>query len=543
MTHRNEHGSSTVALSDVRAMRRILAAGLGIIAALLLVLTMAVCPALADSAHAASTPVEKAQRVNALTPGQFDDGSSATVLVYLNGSDLESQAGEATSDIAEMLESGIGDNANVVIETLGTSQWQNYGIASDHTQRYAVEQGELTLVDDSLGQLDTTDPATLADFISWGAENYPADRYILVLWDHGAGPVYGFGYDEFQSEQSALTLDEMKQAFEVNPNVHFDIIGMDCCIMGSLETCLVLQPYCDYMVVSEDFEPGIGWSYEGWMGQLEQNPGMDTVQLGTVIVDDMIADVAKDRDNGDATLALVDESAIGDLYKAWVGFAYASQDELLGTNYSQQTEWRSGGVRLWDDWNFDDSYVTMTDYLVTDIVEVASSVTSDEATALKQAFEDAMTHYASTAGEEGMNGLGVTLPYGDGEFYDELVNVFGACGIDGEYVAWLEAFVDVESASGQNDCGSWDDFDFGFDDDCYGDDGHVYDYGFGSGGGGCGREYDDAYGIDDFDYGYSDHGNYGQELSHGGGSFGHDGAIHGGHAPCFMMTCMLKPSR
>ncbi|MBR3182490.1 MAG: hypothetical protein IKF56_07635 [Eggerthellaceae bacterium] len=85
-------------------------------------------------------------------------------------------------------------------------------------------------------------------------------------------------------------------------------------------------------MVSEDFEPGIGWSYEGWMGLLEQNPGVDTVQLGTVIVDDMVADAAKDRDNGDATLALVDESAIGDLYKAWVGFAYTSQDKLLDTN-------------------------------------------------------------------------------------------------------------------------------------------------------------------------------------------------------------------
>ncbi|MBR3182491.1 MAG: hypothetical protein IKF56_07640 [Eggerthellaceae bacterium] len=121
----------------------------------------------------------------------------------------------------------------------------------------------------------------------------------------------------------------------------------------------------------------------------------------------------------------------------------------------------------------------MTDYFVTDIMEVASSVTSDEATALEQAFDNAMTHYASTAGEEGMHGLGVALPYGDGEFYDELVDVFGACGIDGEYVTWLEAFVDVENASGQDNFGNWDDFDFNRDDYGYDDNGYAYDYGLG----------------------------------------------------------------
>ena len=94
------------------------------------------------------------------------------------------------------------------------------------------------------------------------------------------------------------------------------------------------------MVVSEDFEPGVGWSYEGWMSMLEQNPGIDTVELGKVIVDDMIADVAKDKENGDATLALIDESAVDELYGAWVSFAYANEDQLLGTNYSQETEVR-----------------------------------------------------------------------------------------------------------------------------------------------------------------------------------------------------------
>lgn len=456
------------------------------------------------------------------------NAKSTTVLVYLNGSDLESEAGEATADIAEMLKSGIGTNANVVIETLGTRQWQNYNIASDHTQRYVIKQGKLELVDDSLPQLDTTSPDTLADFINWGTTNYPADRYMLILWDHGAGPVYGFGYDEFQDEGSALTLDEMKQALEANPNVHFDFIGMDCCIMSSLETCVALQPYCDYMILSEDFEPGIGWSYARWMNALEQNPGISTEELAKMIVDDMVSDTAADPENGNATLALIDESAIDNLYTAWLNFAYANKDTLLENNYSQQTEWQTrpehdrnskpgnmnghhgsqgqpmgqptsndawgawneqqdwygndgwsgmdtwdaynswgsqeDWANLWDLWNSDGSSVTMTDYFVTDLKNVATSVENEQSTALQDALNKALVYFNSTSGEEGMSGLSVTLPYGDKDFYNELVKVFSACGIDNDYLAWLEDFTNTSNAdSNYNDYGYDTGDDLGYD--------------------------------------------------------------------------------
>ena len=477
---------------------------------------------------------------------------AATVLVYLNGSDLESEAGEASADIDEMLASGIGENANVVIQTLGTKKWQDHGIASDHTQRYIVDQGELKLVDDSLGQLDTTAPDTLADFISWGVQNYPADRYMLVMWDHGAGPVYGFGYDEFQSEESALTLDEMRDALTANANVHFDFIGMDCCIMSSLETYYVLAPFCDYAILSEDFEPGVGWSYKNWMATLESNPTVDTKELGTAIVDDMINDIAKDPENGEATLALVDESVVPALYDAWIAFAYENKDALLNTNYSQEVSQhgRNGfeadsvesmrpghggfgsmgagegpsshgshsangnsagnafdnlygyfnedsyncedcydsyddygyydgydyygwegcedGSCAFADWDYDGSYVTMSDYFVTDIMVAASSADSDKAAALEQALGNAIVHFNSTSGETGMTGIGVTLPYGDAEFYDQLVDVFTDCGIDADYIAWLEDFVDAEGANSYYDFGEFEDEWSGWDDYSYG---------------------------------------------------------------------------
>ena len=546
---------------------RVSRAAAAIFASLGVALALTVTPANANTAIAQSASAQNAiasvNKAVAKAPTGTESAETATVLVYMNGSDLESYAGEATSDIAEMLESGIGEKANVVIETLGTREWQNYGIASDHTQRYVIKNGKLELVDDSLGQLDTTAPETLADFISWGVKNYPADRYMLIMWDHGAGPVYGFGVDEWQSEDAALTLDEMKQALEANKDVHFDFIGMDCCIMSSLETYVALSPYCDYAIMSEDFEPGVGWSYTNWMSKLEANPGMSTVDLGKVIVDDMISAVKEDPENGEATLALVDMSAVDGLYKAWVDFAYENKETLLSSNYSQEVEQhgrldelangasgetRPGGhgqggqqgsgegsqqgsewdygyssegygygyedfgygyedygygygesfddgswgeygdwSNFYDSWDFDGSDVTMSDYYVTDILAVADAVNSDKSAALADAMNQAIVHYNRTDGEEGLSGIGVTLPYGDAEFYDQLDDIFEAVGIDGEYVNWLEEFVNAEGAN------SFYEYDFenfdGFGE--YGDYGYGYeDYGYGD----YGYEYGDAHG-------------------------------------------------
>ncbi len=52
------------------------------------------------------------------------DAKSATIMVYVNGSDLESQWGEASGDIGEMVASGIGENVNVILQTMGTKEWQ-----------------------------------------------------------------------------------------------------------------------------------------------------------------------------------------------------------------------------------------------------------------------------------------------------------------------------------------------------------------------------------------------------------------------------------
>lgn len=95
------------------------------------------------------------------------DARSATIMVYMNGSDLETQAGEATTDIAEMIDSGIGENVNVIIQTMGTKRWHDYDISSQTSQIYRVNKGELELIEDDLGQLDCTALIQILCLIFW----------------------------------------------------------------------------------------------------------------------------------------------------------------------------------------------------------------------------------------------------------------------------------------------------------------------------------------------------------------------------------------
>lgn len=481
---------------------------------------------------------------------------TVTIFVYMNGSDLESESGEATTDLAEMVKAGSSDKVNILVQTMGTKKWSNYGISANRSQIYSVDGNGLTLVKDDLGQLDCTSSDALSSFIAWGAANYPADRNILIFWDHGGGPVYGFGYDEWNSnEYASLTIDEMQTALS-RGGVFFDFIGMDCCIMSCIEVCAALYDYCDYTILSEDFESGLGWYYTPWLQALYNNSSIPTTELGKQIVDSMVNANASNSYEGDKSiLALIDESMLKVLWQAWIDFAYANETALLNSNYSREVTRNENGRihplikkrsqsrfglfgdddRLvdWDDFSFSDYYSdsddspSMSEYYVTDIMAVASNIETAESDALRSALSSTITYMSATKEDADMTGISVTLPYGDQVFYTDLKTIFTNCGFDADYIAWLEKFTTASGAGNyydysdwEDDWDGWDDYDdsYNWDDwsysgddqgsfwdswDCWGifgsDDNSCYDYDYYSD--------DDYYGYYD-DYCYEDDGYY-----------------------------------
>lgn len=364
---------------------------------------------------------------------------TVTVLVYMNGSNLETEDYSATDDINEMLDAYYSDKVNVVIETLGTAEWADYyGIASDHAQRYKITHDGLTLVDDSLGQLRVSDKQNLTDFIKWGKANYPADRYMLVMWDHGGGLVGGFGYDENVDEDTAPSLDTDDFVSAVaESGVYFDFIGFDACLMSTFEVAYGLKDYCDYTVLSEDFESGYGWYYTPWLDELACNSSISTAELGSYIVDSMIDFDKNVEESG--TLAVIDEGTIENFYQAWTAFAYANTNTLLSTNFSVEVE---NNGRALDD---------MKDYYLTDIMNLIDNINveSAETNALEDAWDKLIYYYDRTDDVDNLWGISVSLPYGNEDSYDVIAVYLFEFGIDADYIKWLGQFANLNA---------WDNF-------------------------------------------------------------------------------------
>lgn len=145
---------------------------------------------------------------------------------------------------------------------------------------------------EDLGEADMGDPQTLVDFVAWGVQNYPAQKYALILSDHGSGWPGGWS-DPDPNEGSELYTVEIVEAFQALQGAgleKFELLGFDACLMSQLEVYATVQPFANYAVASEETEPSVGWAYAAWLGQLNENPGMEGGDLAKIIVDTYISE-------------------------------------------------------------------------------------------------------------------------------------------------------------------------------------------------------------------------------------------------------------
>ncbi len=252
----------------------------------------------------------------------LEDGSWS-IYWYLCGSDLESNGGFATSDLSELMEVELPENVNVVIETGGSTLWQNDLMDAEKLQRWLYNSEGLQLVDEqpsaSMGEAQT-----LADFLSFAKENYPAEKTAVVFWNHGGGSVSGAAFDEIYGYDS-LTLDEMYQAFSSvwNPSTEkqpLELIGFDTCLMATVDVANTFSDLAHYLVASEETEPANGWYYSQWVGALAENPSMNGEELGKVICDAYYAGCEEVGTQDNTTLSLTDLTKVQPLLDAYDTF-------------------------------------------------------------------------------------------------------------------------------------------------------------------------------------------------------------------------------
>ena len=341
-------------------------------------------------------------------PQDSGDGDTTwTVLVYMCGSDLESEAGLATENLVELTGSELGQNVNFVVQTGGASKWRNNVITAKKLERYVAEPEGIAFVEEKpLASMGATD--TLADFISWGIKKYPADRTRLIFWDHGGGTLTGVCADELHADKQGnidtLTLPEMNKALK-KANHHFDLIGFDTCLMATLETAQAVAPWGDYLVASEETEPGGGWAYDTWPAWLAQYPGMGADELARGICDSYYYKCVNSYTDHIATLSVTDLSKIDALADA---FDAASAEIFSAT--ADVSKWRviaQGAMRTENYGGNTQSqgYTDMVD--LGNLMQNTDSVLAPHAGNVIAALDDAVVY--SVNGRDHMNAHGLSV--------------------------------------------------------------------------------------------------------------------------------------
>lgn len=350
------------------------------------------------------------------TPSSTTKTPTRTVLVYMVGSDLESKGGAATADINEMLKVGSTENLNIVITTGGAEKdgWKT-------VKRYLIPKGtktitsikELTAIAD-LGDKNMGDTATLRDFLDWGIKNYSADKYSLVFWDHGGGAVGGngtVGNDETKGGD-ALSLPEIKQAINNVTTLYktkFDFIGFDTCLMATVETANMLVPYADYMVASEELEPGTGWDYSAWLSAIKNNPAISTLDISKKIIDSYYASFNSNPDEQKTvTLSAIQLNKVAALTTALDNLAQKAGNNLNSTPDVVRIEIGQGREKsesYGQQANDDSGMIDLGDF-----VSKLSATYSTEATNVKTAIDNAVAYNKRGSAKPKAQGLSIYLP-------------------------------------------------------------------------------------------------------------------------------------
>lgn len=320
-----------------------------------------------------------------------------TVMVYMVGADIESTEGAAARDLTEMQRAVRGDTTLLVM-TGGS------GNPAGQCAVYRVTRDTRELLSAAPGSMG--DPASLRRLLETGNAERKGPS-ALILWDHGFGPLEGFGEDG-RSPDRRLTLAETAQALREAgcAELPLSLIGFDACFMGSCETAVTLAPYAGCLVASQETAPEDGWNYAS-LAALE--PRAEAEAFGRRIVADYTETCRKTYEQYPEleepyTLALTDLREADALRDGISGFLGFLRRELAAGRYSEisQVRLKTWGVGLTS---------TTTAYDLVDLQAQAEAYRdrSSEARTLLAVLQRCVLAHGGNI--EGANGLSIWIPY------------------------------------------------------------------------------------------------------------------------------------
>ncbi|MBL8044983.1 MAG: hypothetical protein JNL09_00500 [Anaerolineales bacterium] len=370
-----------------------------------------------------------------------------TILLYQNADD-EVLEQDIFIDLNEAEAIGSTDRVNIVSQIDRFAGGYRGGGNWTSTRRYFVTQdNDLYNVGSEMlaeGESNMADGDVLVDFIKWGVQNYPADKYVLILSDHGMGwpggwndpTANGSGPDRAPIARvfgDLLYLNELDRSLERAIREtgigQFELLGFDACLMAHVEVFAAIQPYARYAVASQEVEPGLGWAYAAFLNDLVNKPEMDGRELSQKIVEHYITsdlriinDQAREDYTGrrvsaqavinataaNATLSAVDLSQMPAVLKALDDFAVVAGE--LDPRFLARTRTYSQAFQSVFGEEVPPSYIDMAHFAALTAQEAGDAGVTQAAQGLLAAMQQAIVVEASGPERPGAYGMSIYFP-------------------------------------------------------------------------------------------------------------------------------------
>lgn len=358
-----------------------------------------------------------------------------TLMIYMTGSNLESEYFAATSDIQEMVAARYNQQQiNVLIMTGGSEKWWTPGVSADKLSIHRLSRVNLVLEKDyPLASMASPNPLTA--LLDYGYSTYPADKYALIIWDHGSGPVNGVCLDTLFAGDMLLPseLDAALAASPFGKGNKLEWIGFDACLMANAETACLLAPYARYMIASQETEPGRGWDYSFLKGAEQDATGADT---GRRIIDLYYQSAMTHTPGNNITLSLLDLEKVGDLRKTSAAFFTALNLQLTANNFSALAVERQNAQGVGR------AAQNELDYDLVDLYSLTSHYAAfapTDAQALIVALEGAVLYSRSNI--EGLHGLSLYHPYYNKASYQQKWRTdYRKTALSDSYLRYLDTY-------------------------------------------------------------------------------------------------------
>ena len=366
-----------------------------------------------------------------------EEKAEVTVLMYMVGSDLESKKGLATEDIMEMWSAKSSNYVNVILQTGGTSKWKNNWMNNKATQRFEIKDHQITHLS-TLENALMSQPDTLSNFLRWGVTAYPAQRYILLFWNHGEGTINGFGVDEVNNGKT-LSLGEMSRAFDWADS-RFDLVAFDACLMATLTNAYMLKDHADYLLASEESTALSGFSYGHWLSMLASNPDISIEELSRQIASDYL-EASKKEAWSEVTLSLLDLRKIETVMEEWRPILRQLSEKLALGRYADLDK----AVSETKYYGLSPSYDQF------DLIDYANRLQSGnliDSNALQNAVNQAVIFVESSSKLDIANGLAVYVPFLEGEqYWNTARSSLLECGFSQTDLTFFDRFLEKKAAA------------------------------------------------------------------------------------------------